>query len=70
MKEKVKTVLYTSEKDTRHKTEWCKYQNRNKHMGNFVTKILCCYSRLDRGRIRANGKENKKINDNALDTES
>ena len=36
-------------------------------MGNFITKILCYLSRLDWGRIRANGQENKKINDNASD---
>ena len=34
-------------------------------MGNFITKILCIISRLDRSRIRENGQENKKFNDNA-----
>ena len=42
----------------------------NKYLGNFITKILCCLSRLDRGRIRANGQGNKKINDNASGIES
>ena len=44
-----------SEKDTRNEIEWWKYKNRNKYTDNFITKILCCLSRLDRGRIRANG---------------
>ena len=44
-----------SEKDTRNGTEWWKYNSRNKYMDNSITKILCCLSRLDRGRIRANG---------------
>ena len=44
-----------SEKDTRKETECWTYNSRNKYMGNFITKILCCLSRLDRGRIRANG---------------
>ena len=34
-------------------------------MGIFITNILCCLSRLNRDRIRANGQENKKTNDNA-----
>ena len=67
MKEKVKTVLWMSEKDTRNETKWWNYNNRNKYTGNFITKILCCLSRSDTGRIRANGYENKKINDNASD---
>ena len=46
-----------------------KMANRNKYMSNFITKIHCCLSRLDRGRIRANG-EKKKINDNALGIQS
>ena len=58
MKEKVKTEYYRQ------------YNSRNKYMSNFNTKIRCCLSRLDRGRIRANGYENKKIYDNALGTES
>ena len=32
-----------------------KYNKRNKYMANFITKILCCLSRLGRGRIWANG---------------
>ena len=100
MKEKVKTVLQTSEKDTRNEIEWWEYYNRNKYMGNFITnrggsrtaatskmehfvtiitkssilgvaavlhppltKILCCLS-------RANGQENKTINENASGIES
>ena len=48
-------VVQTSEKDTRNKFEWWKYNHRNKCIGNFITKILSCFSRLDRGRIKANG---------------
>ena len=70
MKEKVKTVLKTSQKDTGNEIEWWKYNNRNKYMSNFITKILHCLSRLDRGRISANGQVNKKIIDNALGIES
>ena len=70
MKEKVKTVLKTSQKDTGNEIEWWKYNNRNKYMSNFITKILHCLSRLDRGRISANGQVNKKIIDNASGIES
>ena len=41
-----------NEKDTRNKIEWWKFNSRNKHIGNFITKILCCLSILDRVRIR------------------
>ena len=44
-----------SEKDTRNKIEWCKYNNKNKLIGSFITKTLCWLSRLDRGKIRAYG---------------
>ena len=43
-----------SEKDTKNKTEWWKYSNKNKYMSNFITKILFCLSRLDRDKIKAN----------------
>ena len=59
-----------SEKYTKNETEWWKHNSRNKYMSNCITKILCCSSRLDRGRIRANGSEKKKINDNASSIES
>ena len=58
------------EKDTGNEIEWWKYNNKNKYMGHFITKLLYCLSRLDKGRIRANGNENKKINDNASSIES
>ena len=54
MKEKVKTEYYRRVKDTRNEIEWWKYNNRNRYMGHVITNILCCLSRLDRGRIRAN----------------
>ena len=31
------------------------HNSRNKYMGNFITRILCWLSRLNRGRIRASG---------------
>ena len=40
-----------SEKDTKNKIEWWKYNNQNKYMSNFITKILCCLSRLDWDKI-------------------
>ena len=30
-------------------------------MGNFITKIFCCVSRLGRGRIRANDRRTRKL---------
>ena len=50
-----------SEKDTRNQIEWQKYNNRKKYMGNFITKILCCLSRLDRGHIRAMDGRTRKL---------
>ena len=41
-----------SEKDTRNEIEWWKYNNSNKYMGNFITKLLYCLSSSGRGRIR------------------
>ena len=55
MKKGQNSILLTSEKNTRNKTEWWKYNNRNKYMGIFITNILCCLSRFNRDRIRANG---------------
>ena len=56
MKETFKTEYYRQVR----KTLKTKLNGENiitgiKTMGNFITKILCCFSRLDRGRIRANG---------------
>ena len=39
-------------------------------VGNFITKMLCCLSTLDRGRMKANEWENKKTNDTASGIES
>ena len=56
MKEKVKTEYYRRMREILEtKLNGGKYNNRNTYMANFITKILCCLSRLDSGRIRANG---------------
>ena len=71
MKGKVKTVYYRRlRKILEMKLNGGNIITGKKIMGNFITKMLCCLSTLDRGIIRANGEENKNINDDGSGTES